>query len=66
MVDTETDGTLRVNVKTPSDLFEALDALHTQVLDNISETEQAPYIELLEVAMDRAQELSMAPLRSGA
>lgn len=66
MVDTETDGTLRVNVKTPGDLFEALDALHTQVLDNFSEAESAPYIDLLEVAMDRAQILSMAPLRRGA
>lgn len=32
-----------IDVRTTNDLFEALDAIHTQVCDNFAESEMAPY-----------------------
>jgi iron-sulfur cluster assembly protein len=45
------------NVRKPRDLFETLDALHTQVIDSFPDAIVAPYSELLERAMDAVQRL---------
>lgn len=43
------------SIRTPADLHEALDALHTAVIDNFPETYAAPYEDLLSQAMDRCE-----------
>jgi hypothetical protein len=43
-----------INVENVDELWEALDLLHTQVMDNISDT--SPLLEILEAAMDRVDE----------
>ena len=42
-----------VNIEHPMDVLDALDAIHTQVLDNLSEAEMVPYVEVLERAIER-------------
>jgi hypothetical protein len=54
-----------VNVQTPGDLLEAIDMLHTQVLDNFPEEDMAPYLAVLEVALNRMHELVSSPVAIG-
>jgi hypothetical protein len=47
-----------INVENANDLYEALDLLHTQVMDNFPEPDEAAaYLALLERALDRVDEL---------
>lgn len=39
-----------VNIETAQDLYDALDAMHTQVMDNLGENN--PLLRILEQAMD--------------
>lgn len=43
-----------INVRSVKELHEALDILHTQVMDNISE--EAPELRVLEAAMEKIEE----------
>lgn len=54
MIGHNSDGSLTIRVETPQELAEALDAIHTQVLDHFPDATMAPYVELLDVALDRA------------
>ncbi len=45
------------NVQNPDDLYEALDILHTQVLDGFGDKDMAPYLDVLEKAMNRVDDL---------
>lgn len=42
---------LEVNPKTPEELWMSIDALHTMVMDNMSEDDQAKLLPVLEMAM---------------
>jgi hypothetical protein len=44
-----------VNVETEEELLEAVDLLHTQVMDNISE--DSPLLKVLEKCMDEIREI---------
>jgi hypothetical protein len=44
-----------INVVSAEELYEALDLLHTQVIDNLPDTAQAALLRILEDAMGRVQ-----------
>ncbi len=44
-----------VNVETPEELYEALDLLHTQVMDNLNEDDAL--LRILSEAMDKVQDV---------
>jgi hypothetical protein len=56
-----TGDTLIVNATTPKELHEALDTLHTQVIDNFPEAEQHPWLRVLEQAMEELEALGVEP-----
>lgn len=47
-----TDG-VTINVEHPRDLYEALDILHTQVIDNTPKSNQEDLLPILEEAMEK-------------
>lgn len=51
------DASPSMDVRTPAELHEALDILHTQVIDNFPESGQAPFLRVLETAMDSLEML---------
>lgn len=50
-----------IQVETPDDLAEALDILHTQVMDAFGDRESAPYLDILEKAMEALETLEPKP-----
>lgn len=49
-----TEG-VTVNVETPQDLYDALNTIHTQVMDNLDEND--PLLRILETAMEQVMDL---------
>jgi len=47
----------QIDVTTSEELHEALDILHTQVIDNLPEEAQAPLLRILEAAMEQVEAL---------
>lgn len=43
------------DVESPNELYEALDIVHTQVMDNLGE--DSPYLGILETAIEKVDEL---------
>jgi len=50
-----------IRVETPEELHEALDILHSQVLDNFGDDKSGPFLRVLEAAMRAMEELGVEP-----